>query len=66
MVLAIYWVVSCGIRWFQLVLDRFRPFLVLVSTERLNVGIDLMCSFFVKLFFVLGSVQNFNHFDLNI
>ena len=48
MVLASYLVVSGGIRWFQLVLDRFRPFHVLVSTERLNVGIDLMCSFLCK------------------
>ena len=34
--------------WFQVVLDHFRPFLVLVSTERLNVDIDFMCSFFCK------------------
>ena len=40
--MARYWVVSGGIRWFQLVLDRFRLFLVLVITERLNVGIDLI------------------------
>ena len=45
MILVSYLVVSGSNRWFQLVLDRFRPFLVLVSTERLNVGIDLMCSF---------------------
>ena len=47
----------------QLILDRFRPFLVLVSTERLNVAIDLMCSFFVKPYFILAFAQNFNHFD---
>ena len=50
--------------WSQLVLDRFRSFLVLVSTERLNVGIDLIwwAHFCVKIFFILGFVQNFNHF----
>ena len=48
MVLASYWVVSGYIMWFQVVLDHFRPFLVLVSTERLNVDIDFMCSFFCK------------------
>ena len=48
MVLSGYWVVLGGIRWFQLVLDRFRSFLVLVSKERLNVGIDLMCTFLCK------------------
>ena len=42
MVLVSYWVVSGGIRWSQLVLDRFRSFLILVSTERLSVGIDLI------------------------
>ena len=41
MILTSYWVVSDGIRWFQLVLDRFRPFLVLVR-------IDLMCSLLCK------------------
>ena len=51
---ASYSVVSGGIRWFQLVLDRFRPFLVLVSTERLNVGIDLMCSFLCKTLLHIG------------
>ena len=29
-------VVSGSISWFQLLLDRFRPSLVLASTERLN------------------------------
>ena len=48
--MARYWVVSGGIRWFQLVLDRFRLFLVLVITERLNVGIDLMWSILCKTF----------------
>ena len=55
MVLASSWVVSVGTRWFQLVLDLssdFRPSLVLVSTERLNVDLDLMrylISFCTKL-----------------
>ena len=34
-----------GLSW---VLDRFRPFLILLSTKGLNVGIDLMCSFLCK------------------
>ena len=50
--------------WSQLVLDRFRSFLVLVSTKRLNVGIDLIwwAHFCVKISFILAFVQNFNHF----
>ena len=54
MVLASYWVVSGGIRWFQLVLDCFRSFLLLVITERLNVRIDLMCSFLRKNLLHIG------------
>ena len=42
------------IRWFQLVLDPFRSFLVLVSTKGLNVGIDLMCSFLCKPLLHIG------------
>ena len=59
MVLASSWVVSVGIRWFQLVLDRFKWFqavLVLVSTERLNLDLDLMCcliSFCTKFFLII-------------
>ena len=36
---------SGGVCWFYIVSGGFRPSLVLLSTERLNVGLDLMCSF---------------------
>ena len=54
MVLASYWLVSRGIRWTQLVLDRCRPFLALVSTKRLNVDIDLMGSFLCNTLLHIG------------
>ena len=41
----IFWMVSGSFRWFRIVLGGFRSFLVLLNTEHLNVGLDLMCSF---------------------
>ena len=39
---------SGGFSWFQIVSGGFRPSLVLVSTERLNAGLDLMYSSLCK------------------
>ena len=69
MVLGSSWVVSGGIRgfsWCQIVSTGFRPSLILVSIDRFNVGLDLMCLFLYKKFlcyFMLAFVQNVNHFD---
>ena len=56
-------VVLGGFSWFQIASGGFRPSLVLVSRKRLNVGLDLMCSFLCKNLLHIAFVQNFNRFD---
>ena len=43
-------------------LDRFRPFLVLVSMGRLNVGLDLMHSFLCKDLLHISFCTKFHSF----
>ena len=61
MVLAISWVVSGNIRWFQLVLDRFRWFQAVLRFSK--YGTSQIAHFSAEIYFILAFVQNFNHFD---
>ena len=61
MVLAISWVVSGNIRWFQLVLDRFSWFQDVLRFS--NYGTSQIAHFCAEIYFILAFVQNFIHFD---
>ena len=57
------WQASGGFSSFYIVSRGLWSLLVLVSTGRLNIGLDLMCHFCSNIYFILAFVQNFNHFD---
>ena len=67
MILAGSCVVSGGIRWFQLVLDRFIWFQAIprfskYGTSQRWLRFDVLI-FVQKTYFILAFVQTFNHFD---
>lgn len=59
----ISWVVLSGFIWFQIAPGGLRLFLVLVSTERFNVGLIWCAYFSAKIYFVLAFAQSYNYFD---